>query len=140
MGRSRAMEIDRRAAMFRIGAGAAALTPVSAFPAAAELPPEITSVRLPKDVGLCQAAQFLTEDFLRLEGFTEISYAGWGDITTENQVLHENKADFVSTLGSEQIASLDRGWRIVVPYLGERFYPGGFLHGVSALLAKEARS
>src|SRR5215472_17476546 len=40
---------------------------------AAEPPPEITTIRLEKDVGLCIAPQVFQE-LLRVEGFTDVRY------------------------------------------------------------------
>jgi len=50
-------------------------------PAAAEPPPETTRIRTVRDVGICIAPQYLAEAFLRLEGFTDVSY---GDLTSGN--------------------------------------------------------
>ena len=41
--------------------------------AAAEAPPETTSIRLVR-VGLCVAPQYVAEELLRTEGFTDIQY------------------------------------------------------------------
>ena len=53
--------------------GTAALLGMRAGPAAAEPPPETTRIRLVK-VGLCVAPQYLAEELLRTEGFTDIQY------------------------------------------------------------------
>ena len=42
--------------------------------AAAEGPPERTSVRFMRTPSLCHAPQFVAEELLRAEGFTEIQY------------------------------------------------------------------
>jgi len=42
--------------------------------ASAEPPPETTRIRLLRDVSICMAPQYLAEAFLRLEGFTDVSY------------------------------------------------------------------
>src|SRR6266699_428859 len=41
---------------------------------AAEPPPETTRIRLHKMGGICIAPQYVAEEFLRLEGFTEVDY------------------------------------------------------------------
>ena len=41
---------------------------------AAEAPLETTAVRLPKIENLCVAPEFVAEELLRAEGFTEIRY------------------------------------------------------------------
>jgi NitT/TauT family transport system substrate-binding protein len=40
----------------------------------AEPPPETTSVRLAKIRGICIAPQYVAEELLRAEGFTEVRY------------------------------------------------------------------
>jgi NitT/TauT family transport system substrate-binding protein len=54
-------------------AGAAGLLP---FPRAraAEPAPEVTTVRLAKIPAICFAPQYVCEDLLRMEGFTDIRY------------------------------------------------------------------
>jgi len=56
------------------GASAAGLMGVVARPAAAEPPPETTRIRLVKIPGLCLAPQYVAEELLRIEGFTDIQY------------------------------------------------------------------
>jgi NitT/TauT family transport system substrate-binding protein len=42
--------------------------------AAAEPPPEVTKIRLVKNPGICLAPQYLAEELLRLEGFSQVEY------------------------------------------------------------------
>ena len=42
--------------------------------ACAEPGPETTKIRLVHEPGICLAPQYLAEEFLRMEGFTEIEY------------------------------------------------------------------
>src|SRR6266852_9913538 len=42
--------------------------------AAAEPPPETTRLRLEKMAGICIAPQYVAEDLLHVEGFTEVQY------------------------------------------------------------------
>jgi NitT/TauT family transport system substrate-binding protein len=55
-------------------AGAAGCLGLHPRPAAAEPPPETTKIRLHKMAGICVAPQYVAEEFLRLEGFTEVQY------------------------------------------------------------------
>ena len=41
---------------------------------AEEGPPEVTSIRIGHDPNMCAAPQYIAEDLLRAEGFTDISY------------------------------------------------------------------
>jgi NitT/TauT family transport system substrate-binding protein len=44
-------------------------------PTAAEPPPETTTLRLLKETGrICWAPQYVAEDLLRAEGFTDVTY------------------------------------------------------------------
>ena len=53
-------------------AGVAGLLPSPAV--AAEEPPEMTSVRLMRTPSICHAPQFVAEDLLQAEGFTDVQY------------------------------------------------------------------
>jgi histidine kinase/DNA gyrase B/HSP90-like ATPase len=55
-------------------AGTAGLLGVSPRRAAAEPPPETTRLRLANDPVLCFAPQFVADELLRLEGFTDVQY------------------------------------------------------------------
>lgn len=109
---------SRRAILRGLSATAGAgLVGVDAQPAAAEPPPETRSIRLMKDPDvpiLCYAPQYLAEDFLRIEGFTDIRYNGFGDATSDAQVLTLNRADMSAGLGSEYIAAIDSNAALVV--------------------------
>jgi len=56
---------------------------------AAEGSPETTSVRITKVPGICLAPQYVAEELLRAEGFTQIQY-----IDTPAGVLPLGKVDF----------------------------------------------
>ena len=43
----------------------------------AELPPETTRLRLMRTASLCWAPQYVAEDLLRAEGFTEVEYVAF---------------------------------------------------------------
>jgi NitT/TauT family transport system substrate-binding protein len=55
-------------------AGAASLVGLHPRPATAEPPPETTRIKLHKMAGICIAPQYVAEEFLHLEGFTEVQY------------------------------------------------------------------
>lgn len=76
LGRPHAERADRRAFLRTASAlGAAAL----GLPrrASAEPPPETRRIRLLHAPVLCLAPQFLAEELLRLEGFSEVEYVKW---------------------------------------------------------------
>jgi NitT/TauT family transport system substrate-binding protein len=67
------MRIARREFMTRLtaAAGLAMLTPRLAF---AEPPPETSTIRLYQMSGICIAPQYVAEEMLRSEGFTDVQY------------------------------------------------------------------
>jgi len=103
----------RRQTLCQLGATlGAGLVGLGAGPAHAEPPPETTTVRLlfdPQIPILCWAPQYLAEEFLRLEGFTDIRYAGFEGATSDSQVLIEGRVDFSAGLGSDYIVAIDKG-------------------------------
>jgi NitT/TauT family transport system substrate-binding protein len=85
----------------------------SAARAAAEPPPEITRVRFDHAPVLCMAPQYLAEDLLRMEGFTDIEFL---DIGTQlgPDALAEGKIDFSLWDGSSSVWAMDREKGFVV--------------------------
>lgn len=61
--------------------------------AAAEPPPETTRIRLTQDPAICLAPQYLAEELLRLEGFSEIEYAKVATGVASAKVLATGAAD-----------------------------------------------
>ncbi|HSE85352.1 MAG TPA: ABC transporter substrate-binding protein [Candidatus Binatia bacterium] len=55
-------------------AGGAALLGLESDVAAAEPPPETTRIRLTSIPGVCVAPQYVSEELLRVEGFTDVQY------------------------------------------------------------------
>lgn len=107
-------EVLRRIAAAGAGAG---LLGLGVRPALAEPPPETRSIRLLSDPEipiLCFAPQYLAEEFLHLEGFTDVSYVGFGDSISEGQALAANTVDMTAGLGSDYIAAIDAGTPIKV--------------------------
>ena len=108
----------RREVLRRLSAAAGAgMLGLGARSAAAEPPPETRSIRLlhdPEIPILCYAPQYLAEEFLRLEGFTDVRYNGFGDATSDSDVLVQDRADLSAGLGSDFVHAIDSGAPIVV--------------------------
>jgi len=68
---------------------------------AAESPPESTKIRLVRDVAICLAPQYLAEELLRLEGFTDVEYV---EVTAGPPQLLSEKGD--ADLGQEAAPAL----------------------------------
>ena len=84
--------------------------------AAAESPPEIQKIRLVHNPAICLAPQYLAEELLRLEGFSEVEYV---DIPTTKGVslLEDGRADMTMGAAPDVVVALDMG-RGVLPLAG----------------------
>jgi|SRR6516165_10865792 len=76
---------------------------------AAEGPPEITSVRLPKEQSICVAPQDVLDDLLRAEGFTDIRHVALAPETFVPDAIAQGMLDFGMNFATVQIAGIDRG-------------------------------
>jgi NitT/TauT family transport system substrate-binding protein len=93
--------------------GAASALAASRRVAAAEPPPEVSKIRLVHTPSICLAPQYLAEELLRLEGFTQVEYLGLGTSAVPS-VLAEGRADISMWIAPELIFQLDAGKRIVL--------------------------
>src|SRR5271169_6496412 len=75
---------------------------------ATEPPPEITTVRFGKFPIICFAPQYVCEELLRTEGFTDIRYLD-ADGATIPHDLRRGKFDFATSLAMHHIAGIDAG-------------------------------
>ena len=91
------------------GIGAAALLRRPAL--GAEGPLETTSVRLPNfaDAGICVAPQYVVDDLLRAEGFTDFHRVLMPAATTTPDGIVHGMIDFGLNFASTQTAGIDRG-------------------------------
>ena len=111
---SRVLELGRREFLRRISAlGSAGLLGLHPRLAAAEAPPETTRIRLAHSPFICLAPQYLAEEFLRLEGFTDVEYLPLGTRVGLNAIA-EGRADISMWNAPELILHLDAGAQIVV--------------------------
>ena len=90
-------------------AGAAGLVH-SPLVAAAEGPPETTSVRFMRTPSLCRASQFIAEELLRAEGFAEIEYIE-GEI---NEAVASGRVDFNTHFAPQWVSVIDGGGPVTV--------------------------
>ncbi len=87
-------------------AGTAGVLGLRSWPAAAEPPPEISTIRLYKFPGICLAPQYIAEELLRAEGFTDVQYV----------TLPEGPSRMPERLGA---GVLDMTQWYVAPFIGE---------------------
>jgi NitT/TauT family transport system substrate-binding protein len=98
-------------------AGTAGLLGLYPRRVAAEPPPETTWLRLYKIPGICIAPQYVAEELLRLEGFTEVHYveADPGKLTLGTyQQLAAGGIDLTTTFAPPSILQVDAGAPIVL--------------------------
>jgi NitT/TauT family transport system substrate-binding protein len=94
-------------------AGTARLLGLHARPVAAEPPPEMTMLRLLRETGrICWAPQYVAEDLLRAEGFTDVTYVDFpgGPVS---EFLAAGKADLSLHFVGPNIIRLDQGDPVV---------------------------
>src|SRR5262249_45653039 len=116
----------------RLLGGVAAAIPTAVLPlrraAALEPPPETTIGRLEKLPVICFAAQYVCDEMLRAEGFTDIRY-----VETTPQAISEDlghgRSDFAANLVPSHIAAIDAGAAITIV--------GGVHAGCYELFARE---
>ena len=72
-----------------------------------EGPPETTSIRIAKTLGICSAPQYIAEALLRAEGFTEISHVRTPGGLTVPQMVGSGEIDFASTFAGTLVSNLD---------------------------------
>ena len=92
--------------------GAASLLGLLPRSAAAEPPPETTKIRLVHAPAICFAPQYLAEELLRLEGFTEVEYIETAGQTSG--VIAEGGADMSMEATPGYVPALDKGRPVVV--------------------------
>ena len=109
-------------------AGAAGLLAMRLAPAA-ERGLETTTVRLLKFPGICIAPQYVADELLRLEGFTEIRYVDAGPSVELSVKVGRGEADFTLEFAARAIQTIDDGGALTVL--------GGVHVGCYELFAKE---
>ena len=80
---------------------------------AAEPPPETTKIRLVHAPAICFGPQYLAEELLRMEGFTDIQYVTMEGFTDPVGVLVAGKADFTQESAPALLPLMDAGHSLV---------------------------
>ena len=76
---------------------------------AAEGALETTTVRLPKSEGICVAPQYVVEELLRAEGFTDIRYVPLPAGSNTPDGIERGTIDFGLNFATVQVSGIDRG-------------------------------
>jgi|SRR6516225_7933239 NitT/TauT family transport system substrate-binding protein len=107
------MQIVQTRRCFLSGAALAGAAMLAARRGSAEPDLETTSVRLAKMPVICFAPQFVCEDLLRMEGFTDIRYVDTKP-SAVGKDLAEGKFDFASNVTAQNIVFVDSGLPITL--------------------------
>ena len=83
-------------------------------PLAQEGPPETTTIRLARVPSICRAPQYMTEELLRSEGFTDVSYIAAQDTSDATEAVADRDVDITMQYVGPSIMQLDAGKPIVV--------------------------
>jgi NitT/TauT family transport system substrate-binding protein len=94
-------------------AGAAGLVGVRSRPVSAEPAPEITKIRLLRTTSVCWAPQYMAEELLRAEGFTEVQYGAIADADLIAKALAANQADISMQFVAPNLVRFEAGDPIV---------------------------
>jgi NitT/TauT family transport system substrate-binding protein len=81
---------------------------------AQEPPPETTTVRLSKITGTCIAPQYLAEELLRLEGFTDIQYVLTDAGVGQSKAIGRGDIDFSLNFAAPLVIPIDAGDAITI--------------------------
>ncbi len=105
--------IHRREFLRGLSAGTAALLGLGTDRASAEPPPETTRLRLLKTTTMCWAPQYIAEELLKAEGFTDVSYI---EIPTGRPVspfLSRDQGDISMNFIGPNLVRVDQGDPVV---------------------------
>jgi NitT/TauT family transport system substrate-binding protein len=94
--------------------GTAGICGLGAAPAAAELVPEKTTIRLVRVPGICIAPQYVAEDLLRAEGFNAVHYVDTQAGVEASRAVASGEADFTLTFAGPVILRIEAGDPIVL--------------------------
>src|SRR5262250_1380677 len=81
---------------------------------AQEAPPETTTVRLAKIAGICIAPQYVADELLRAEGFTDIRYVAVETGIPGALALARGEIDFTTNYTPPLIITIDAGEPITI--------------------------
>jgi len=95
-------------------AGTVALFGIHPDSLAAELPPETTKLRLVRTTSICQAPQYIAEELLRGEGFTQVQYVFKSTPGEIGKALASGEADVNLHFAGPLIIGLDTGDPVVI--------------------------
>jgi NitT/TauT family transport system substrate-binding protein len=115
MGTHHARRFSRRRFLAGVTlAGTTGLLGLRPRPIAAEPPPETTKIRLIKISGICIAPQYVVEELLQSEGFTEVQYVETVAGAGTTQALASGEVHLTLSFAAPAIIQVDAGEPIVM--------------------------
>jgi NitT/TauT family transport system substrate-binding protein len=114
LGPDREPPLGRRELLARLATVTVGLLAIPSRVTAAEPPPETTRLRVHHSQSLCLVPQYVAEDLLRGEGFTEVQYVRPRGPAGGYQALTSGEADIANDFAPVVIIRLDRGDPIVI--------------------------
>ena len=106
--------ITRREFVGGLTAATAALAGVPPGQASAEPPPETTTIKLDKRPSICIAPQYVAEELLRTEGFTDVQYVNTEGSIGLRKALNSGEVQMSLHFAGPLIVRVDAGDPIVV--------------------------
>jgi NitT/TauT family transport system substrate-binding protein len=94
-------------------AGTAGLLGPQVEQVAAELPPETTKITMTQIPGICPAPQYLVEEFLKAEGWTDVQYIQAAGSVAVGEALRTARADVTMHFVGSLVAHVDAGDPVV---------------------------
>jgi NitT/TauT family transport system substrate-binding protein len=95
-------------------AGTAGLLGLHPQPVAAEPPPETTRLRLMRKPSICEAAEYVAEDLLQGEGFTEVHYVKAENFVDSQKALAAGAVDLTMFFSPPFLLYLEAGDPLVM--------------------------
>ena len=95
-------------------AGSVGLSGFDVKPAAAEPPLETTRIRMVTGAGICTAPQYLAEELLRTEGFTQIEYVAERDEVGTSKLVARGEADVNMSFAAPLLIRVEAGEPVVI--------------------------
>jgi NitT/TauT family transport system substrate-binding protein len=105
---------NRRDFLASLSAAGAAAAFGSDTSLADEGPPETTAIRISRSTGICIAPQYVAEELLRAEGFTDVHYVETGGGVPNAQRIAHGEIDFSMVFAPTLLISIDAGQSITI--------------------------
>ena len=107
-------EQDRRRFLATLSAAGAAGLLGSSAASAQEGPPETTTIRLARSGSICIAPQYIAEDLLRAEGFTDVRYVVSDAGLRQSKSIANGEIDLTLHFSAPVLIPIDAGDKITV--------------------------